>query len=144
MTIRVAHVGAFDRLSAEDENRDLAVMGLITLLDPDYLKDQELAPDIINLAYGRDFLEESKSYDIVILHSIVSTKVRLPSNRFPRLRASPSHSLKMWRVRLGLSGAKYIAICEGLEATLSGREMGEILGYTAIKEDAFVTLYRKS
>lgn len=144
MNIRVAHVGAFERLSADDENRDLSVMGLIALLDPDYLKDQEMAPDIINLAYGRDFLQESKSYDIVILHSIVSTQVRLPSSRFPRLRASPSHSLKVWRVRLGLTGAKYIAICEGLEATLSGREMGEILGYAVLKEDGAVTLYRKS
>lgn len=143
MTIRVAHVGAFDRLSQDDENRDLSVMGLIALLDPDYLKDQDLAPDIINLTYGRDFLEESKSYDIVILHSIVSTKVRLPSSRFPRLRASPSHGLKVWRVRLGLTGAKYIAICEGLEATLSGHEMGEILGYNLLKEDNFVTLYRR-
>lgn len=118
-------------------------MGLIAMLDPDYLKDQDLAADIINLAYGRDFLQESKTYDIVILHSIISTKVRLPASRFPRLRVSPDHSLKVWRVRLGLTGAKYIAICEGLEATLSGREMGEILGYAVLKEDNTVTLYRK-
>lgn len=144
MTIRVAHVGAFDRLSQADVDRDISVMGLIALLDSDFLKDQDLAPDIINLAYGRDFLQESKSYDIVILHSIVSTKVRLPSTRFPRLRASKDHSLKIWRVRLGLTGAKYIAICEGLEATLSGIEMGEILGYTVLKEDGYVTLYRRS
>lgn len=139
----MAHVGAFDPLGPDDVRRTMFTIWAIGEVEPHRKSEGKLAQDIINLSYDRDFLAERRHYDIVILHSIVSTKSRLPAGRFPRLRASRHHTLKAWRARLSETGARYISICEDLPMTMSGLEIGAIPGYKVAKRDKHLTLYSK-
>jgi hypothetical protein len=87
---------------------------------------------------------ETDVYDIVIVHSVLSTGVR--SDLMPRekeLLTSPDHDLEIWRNRLVSTGAKYIVVCEGQPYTLSGWELGDLPGYNTLKMNTMLAVYRK-
>jgi hypothetical protein len=142
---RVAQVGAFKRMTHDDQMRILTTLALIGEKEPGFLKGFEAHNDIVNLAYGRDFLEERRHYDVVIVHSVLSPK--LPMKGLWRLRSislliSRHHTLKRWRSRLVSTGARMISVCELLPATLNGWELGELPGYKILSRDGRITLYR--
>lgn len=141
-TIRVAHVGAFKRKSQADQSRHVAAVAKIVEHDRNYFQDG-IAEDIINLSYGRDFLREGKHYDVVIVHSVLSPKVRVPSKMCPRLQVSPDHTFKTWKKRLVSTGSKYISICEGQPVTMNGWELGDLPGYRILERDHLITLYQR-
>lgn len=142
-TLRFAQVGAFKRKSAADVSRMVSALGEIVAHDLDFLRDREVVNDVINLSDGRDFLAENRSYDVVVLHSILSPKIKM-FKPFPRLRVSHRHSIGNWKKRLASTRARYIAVCEHEVATLSGKEIGEIPGYTVLSQRGFLTLYGKA
>lgn len=141
-TVRIAQVGAFRRMSQEDSARLIATMVVILPIDKDFAMKEKVS-DIINLSYGRDFLKEKKTYDLVILHSLLSPKMPALRSKSPRLLVSPSHTIKEWRRRLSSSGAKYISVCEGQPATFSGWELGEVPGYRILERDNKITIYAR-
>lgn len=122
--------------------RSLSALASISVHDKNFLCKREMAHDVINLSYGRDFLMEARLYDVVVIHSILSPQIK-GFWRFPRLQVSPIHSLKMWRRRLVETSAKYIVICKNDPATLSGGEIGRLSGYDIIKKDETQTVYVK-
>lgn len=142
-SITIAEVGAFKRPSREDQIRRTAAMIEVLELDPDFAGRKKRF-EAINLADGRDFLRETGTYDMVIVHSVLSPSVGLRQSRSKELMTSPDHTVEVWRNRLVSTGAKYIVVCEGQPYTLSGRELGELLGYDVQKSDEWVTVYKLS
>jgi hypothetical protein len=141
--VRVAEVGAYKRPSPEDGSRRLAALIEILEIDPAFIR-QPKEFDPVNLVDGRDFLMETDVYDVVIVHSVLSTGVRtdlMPKGR--ELLTSPDHDVAIWRNRLVSTGAKYIVVCEGQPYTLSGWELGDLPGYTVIKMDTRLAVYKK-
>lgn len=139
--MRIAHVGASKPKTQEDTCRWVVVLSRLAKRDgfPNGVRE-----DTINLEYGRDFLAERKRYDGVIVHSVFNPKVRArKTQKFPRLRISPLHSLKAWRSRLVSTNALWIAVCEGQPLTLNGWELGTLPGYAIADQDHLVTLYRR-
>jgi hypothetical protein len=142
--LTVAEVGAFKRQSREDQIRRTAAMIEILELDPDFAAGSKKF-EAINLVDGRDFLREVATYDMVILHSILSPSVgltRFKGNK--ELMTSPDHTVEVWRNRLVSTGAKYIVVCEGQPYTLSGRELGDLPGYDAVKSNEWLAVYKRS
>jgi hypothetical protein len=113
--LKVAEVGAFKRRSDEDTSRRIASMSALVEVDPDFVI-QEKSFDAVNLAEGRDSLLENKTYDIVIVHSVLSTAMRrgvcIPGHE-RELLVSEDHSIKNWKRRLAGTGAKYLIVAEG-------------------------------
>jgi len=142
--ITVAEVGAFKRRSREDVIRRTAALIEILELDPEFASRKKQF-EVINLSEGRDFLQETATYDMVIVHSVLSPSVgltRFKGNK--ELMTSPDHTVEVWRNRLVSTWAKYIVVCEGQPYTLSGRELGELPGYDVRKSDEWLTVYLKS
>jgi hypothetical protein len=140
--ITVAEVGAFKRRSREDVIRRTAALIEILELDPEFASRKKQF-EVINLFEGRDFLRETDTYDMVIVHSVLSPSVgltRFKGNK--ELMTSPDHTVEVWRNRLVSTGAKYIVVCEGQPYTLSGRELGELPGYDLLKSDEWLTVYK--
>lgn len=141
--LKVAEVGAFKRRSIEDTSRRIASLAALLEIDPDFAA-QKKAFDAINLAEGRDFLLEDETYDIVIVHSVLSTgmrrDIRIPGHE-RELLVSEEHDIKNWKRRLVESGARYIIIAEGQPYTLSGFEIGDLPGYIKLKQDPWLTVY---
>jgi len=144
IALRIAEVGAFRRQSREDNIRRTAAMIEIAQIDTPFII-QKKKFEAINLVDGRDFLQEDDTYDIVILHSILSPM--LPLNLGPfvedECRVSIHHNGDAWKERLISTGAKYIVVCEGQPYTLSGYELGKIPGYKLLKIDQWVAVYQK-
>lgn len=140
----VAEVGAFERRSPEDRIRRTAALIEILELDPDFAAKKK-SFEAINLAEGRDFLEETATYDIVILHSIFNSEY---PEQFVRMedetQLSPHHTIKSWKDRLVETEAKYIVVCEGYPFTLSGWVLRDLPGYHMEKRDRWLTVYRRS
>lgn len=137
----VAEVGAFKRPSQEDTSRRLAALIEIMEIDAPFIITQKKF-DAINLVDGRDFLRETYTYDVVIVHSVLSPGVRIRGARNKELLTSPDHDIEVWRNRLISTGAKYIVVCEGQPYTLSGWELGDLPGYTVLKMDTRLAVYR--
>lgn len=142
--IQVAEVGAFKRRSPEDTSRRIASLSALLEIDPDFAVQKKLF-DAINLADDRDFLLENDPYDLVIVHSVLSTgmrqDLRIPGHE-RELMVSQEHSIKNWKRRLVETGAQYIIIAEGQPYTLSGWELGELPGYEVLRRDQWLTVYR--
>lgn len=142
--IRIAEVGAFKHRSREDSIRRTAAMIEIAQIDTPFAI-QEKKFEAINLADGRDFLQEDDTYDMVIVHSVLSPgvgRVSVPGSE-EEVMVSDEHTAEAWRERLVETGAKYIVVCEGQPYTLSGYELGNLPGYRLLKSDQWVAVYRK-
>jgi hypothetical protein len=137
----IAHVGANKPMTYDDCMR----AAIASELARDHGVSMRHSPDVINLADGRDFLAESKPYDIVVLHSIFHTHVvdpRVHIDDRPAVAAvSPLHTEDAWRKRLASSQARVIVVWELLPGTLSGWQLDEIPGYRIAKRDHKVTVY---
>lgn len=145
-SLEIAEVGAFKRRSREDLIRRAAALIEIMEIDPEFAASKKEF-DAINLFDGRDFLVETYTYDMVIVHSVLSPGLSkrlgpMPGNK--DLMTSPDNDLEVWVNRLVSTGAKYIVVCEGQPYTLSGLELGELPGYTIQKRDQWLTVYKKS
>lgn len=155
--LNIAQVGAFKRFSLDDTCRMAVAMMVISSYDREFFKPKP-KHNVINLAYGRDFLVEDEQYDLVVLHSILhcyasetpegfaAVKERakkIGKEKGKLLLLSPHHSIDKWRERLMNCGATFIVICEGGPATLSGWKIGDIAGYEILQRDSKITLYRK-
>lgn len=145
-SLKVAEVGAFKRRSAEDTSRRIASLSALLEIDPDFVI-QKKSFDAINLAEGRDFLLEDEAYDIVIVHSVLSTgmppDIRIPGHE-RELLISQEHSIKNWKRRLVETGAKYIIVAEGQPYTMSGYELGNLPGYEKLMQDQWITVYQRN
>jgi hypothetical protein len=141
--LQIAEVGAFKRRSREDASRRMAALMEIFEIDPDFTY-QTKKFEAINLVDGRDFLRETATYDMVIVHSILSPSVGLTRMRDNReLMTSPDHSVEVWRNRLVSTGAKYIVLCTGQPYSLGRWDLGELPGYTVLKDDEWLAVYKK-
>lgn len=143
--LQVAHVGAFKKKSPQDSARNVESVYRIMKRDRGFFEGTMADPDTINLTHGRDFLEEDKTYDLVILHSIFHASVLgVARGKVKRwLWLSDRHSVKNWKKRLERTKAQYISVCEGQPHSLSGWHLGEIPGYEILERDEKVTLYKK-
>jgi hypothetical protein len=145
-SLEIAEVGAFKRRSTEDLVRRTAALIEIIEIDPEFAASKKEF-DAINLFDGRDFLVETYTYDVVIVHSVLSPSLSkrlgpMPSNK--ELMTSPDNDGKVWVNRLVSTGAKYIVVCEGQPYTLSGLELGDLPGYNVLKQDRWLTVYKKA
>ena len=152
--IKIGHVGAYNPKSIEDTSRHLAIGIEVATDNMTFFKDG-VTEDIVNLNYGRDFLVERRKYDLVITHSIFTWKygrviketnlkpADLENPHFRELSTSKHHSKERWLSRLRSCGARYIGVCEGQPAAMSGWELGDIPGYEILKRDHLITVYRK-
>lgn len=142
--LRIAHVGAFRDKSSEDGARSVESLYRILQHDRDFIYGTKPNHDTINLIYGRDFLKESRTYDLVILHSIFHVNLLGLARGKDRkqLSLSSKHSVLNWVRRLIKTRAIYISVCEGQPHSLSGWHLGEIPGYEILERDAKVTLYK--
>jgi hypothetical protein len=143
--IEIAEVGAFKRPSREDKIRRTAALIAVTEVDPDFTGHAKKF-DAINLVDGRDFLAEDDTYDMVVVHSVLSPGVKVPKEMklHPELMVSDTHDVEAWRDRLVATGAKYIVVCEGQPHTMSGYELGRLPGYELVKADQWVAVYQKT
>jgi len=98
--------------------------------------------DLIDLNDGRDFLEEFKKYDIVILHLIYAPHDN--SRDIGLFNQSVLHSPDQWRRRLVDTLAEYIfAIGDNHGDTeVNARYLKEIDGYEKDVEE-WLTVYKK-
>lgn len=140
---RVAHVGAsIDPNNPEREiwgendqwHIDTVMRWLIDRDEHECLYYDRRVDDFVDLNDGRDFLEENKRYDIVILHMVYSPDDPIhnsyrfhPQSQSP-FRTSRLHTREAWRRRLASTGAKYI-FTFGDYDEVSGFYLGAIPGY---------------
>lgn len=87
--------------------------------------------DYIDLNAGRDFLKESKKYDVVILHNLYHPGRGEKELRQGYYAVSPLHTVANWRKRLLQTGAEIIAVY-GMD--FSGNDIGDLPGYMQIKK----------
>lgn len=142
--LQIAEVGAFKRRSQEDVSRRIASMIEIVETDPDFATRKKKF-EAINLVDGRDFLQEDDTYDMVIVHSVLSPslgRVTIPGSE-DELMVSDDHTVEAWKERLISTGAKYIVVCEGQPYTLSGYELGDLPGYNLQKSDRWLAVYKR-
>jgi hypothetical protein len=136
-------------MSREDRSRMIVALSL-WLRHERPPKGVNWKNDTVNLADGRDFLDEKERYDIVVLHSIfhprgeVTEALRrdLAEQVGPAALLSSRHAVPAWQRRLERSGAKYIIVCAGQPFTLDGWQLGELEGYEIAERDGIVTVYR--
>jgi hypothetical protein len=103
---KIAHVGTLH--TETDRTIDILVLDYLVRNHPNYLTDDAVHDDI-NLQWGRDFLLEDKTYDIVTIQFLYSECNEIPSNnQNPYLRGSPIHSPENWRKRLIATNADFI------------------------------------
>lgn len=80
--------------------------------------------DVINIAEnGRDFLAESETYDVVLVHSVLDPKwaSSIGNHSGPAaIQVSPLDSYEAWRDRLLATRARWIVVFEGAR-TSSGQ-----------------------
>lgn len=151
------HVGYTD--SAEDAARYRWAEDFLTELenstDDNDGVDLVRQMDEINLYQNRDFLKESHTYDVIILHWIFNprnmelTSVSVATDLSTRV--SEKHSPQNWRKRLIATEAEYIFVF-GSTTEVSHWFLGNIPGYDLIKDtgghrdfltNAEIGVYRK-
>lgn len=131
----IAHVG-WDG-SDQDQCRVLDVEEwLIANRDISLKNDSE--HDYINLINGRDFLAETKTYDIVILHFIFRGHRKQAGqlrsfwwDHFADFNVSELQSWENWRKRLASSSAMFI-FPFGTTTEISGSYLVDVPGYKRI------------
>ena len=137
----VASVGSTD--GYQDSMRIKMFSGWLESKDPEYFKGATFFYDNIDLNRGRDFLKESKTYDIVILHHIFNPQDRtgLETGKFSR---SPEHKVNNWIRRLQSTGADYIFVY-GSVGEVAPWWLGNITGYNLIQDyNGYQSIYRNS
>lgn len=96
--------------------------------------------DFINLAQGRDFLEEQGTYDIVILCWVFGPTTYRGTEG--GLNVSKKHTSEEWKTRLTATGAKYI-FAFGDETEVGGEYLGSIPGYHINIVSSSATVYSR-
>lgn len=155
MGTQVAQVGAYKRRTDGDITRWLTAVDWLmrNARHYDWTKPKH---DVVNLRYGRDFLQEIEQYDIVVLHDIydgtlsnyqLDHVVGAP-RVFTRqakmaLRTSPLQTVGAWAWRLARTGAEYIFVFEMSPACINGWNLGSLNGYDTVHQDHIFTVYRK-
>lgn len=91
--------------------------------------------DVVNLLYGRDFLTESKTYDVVLVHDTFPINNPLVGVQVFKDPISQHHSLWQWGLRLVTTEARLIVVCSD-QFTLRS-----LLGYRVHKKDEKITIY---
>lgn len=104
--------------------------------------------DYIDLNRGRDFLEESGTYDLVALLNVFNPDEEDEddySTQRGDYRLSTSHSSEEWVRRLASTGAGYIFVFGSQSGfSISGDYLGSIPGYQIhIEQRGFLTVYYK-
>lgn len=144
----IGHVGAERPYTMDDLMR--RVQAMLKLETP----FEGVEEDIVNLLYGRDFLTETCTYDVVIVHSVFHT------NHQTMMRAtiedaigagpglaivpvSPHHSVPKWRSRLVGTQGRDILVFESQPMSLSGWTLSDLNGYDIVQLDGHVAHYRK-
>lgn len=132
MTVSVGNVGA---TAGDPENHTFLDALALWLLKndrdlADRWMDEGVKHDYIDLNQGRDFLKESKRYDVVVLHNLYEPGRGEPHLHTGYYAVSPQHTVANWRRRLAQTGADLIAIY-GID--LSGDYIGDLPGYSKHK-----------
>jgi hypothetical protein len=124
---------SYDRFDQESK------WGTATNYDADIAERWEDADkDFINLAQGRDFLEESGTYDVVILCWIFGPTTYRGTEGV--LNVSKKHTPEEWKARLVATGAKYI-FAFGNKTEVGGHYLGSIPGYRTTTLSPSATVY---
>jgi hypothetical protein len=150
--MKIAHVGGFKGKAERDNGRLLASM--LWMLEHKKLDDSKVTHDVINLKYKRDFLRETKTYDMVILHAIMhsnkpSLLKKLIKDRYKDAKLfgyvdiSDLHSVPAWRKRLESTKAKHIFIWEDIPSSLNGWTIGKLKGYNRKYIDHYFAVYER-
>jgi hypothetical protein len=145
----IAQVGAYKKRTDGDIWRWLTALDW--LMKNDRLPDKS-THDVINLKYGRDFLREHETYDIVVLHDIYDAgnldivqkiQANLPKLVWQAIETSSVASEKRWRWRLQQTKAKFIFVFETSPCCINGWGLGELEGYKVEHIDHQVAIYRR-
>lgn len=155
--MKIAQVGAFKKHSGNDVGRMITVAKWF--FENDVWKADSKEPiihDIVNLKYKRDFLRERRTYDAVILHSIMHSnrpdilrdlKETVARDRklfgYNERDISALHTVERWRKRLVSSKASYIFIFEDIPFSLNIWTLGKLKGYTLPHADTQYGVYKK-
>jgi hypothetical protein len=125
----IAHVGCNNPMT--DFDSGCRVVALAAAANFRVLKvSAAYKHDIINLAYQRDFLQEKKKYDAVIVYSVFHTHTRyLRAAVYGSCAVSKLHSEEAWAKRLRGTGASWIALVDAAPMSLSGWHIHKLQGY---------------
>lgn len=96
--------------------------------------------DYIDLNQGRDFLKESKQYDVVALHNLYHPGGGEDEKRSGYYAVSPQHTAQNWRRRLVSTGAELIGV---FGVDWGGDAIGDLPGYTRIRRHGDMSVYMK-
>ena len=144
MAVQIANVGATPHDNYRDMYQDLTLGWILDNPDKtgnlrNLLWDDGTRHDYIDLNEGRDFLKESRKYDIVILHNLYHPT----SGEAPRHEGfygvSPQHNIATWRRRLAATGATVIAAL----GDFAYPEIRDIPGYKTYQDKGVRTYYVK-
>ena len=138
--LSVANVGFVEE---SDDTHLYAAENWLTENDPDFVDGKSFDLDIIDLNKGRDFLEESSNYDIIMVHNIINPdRIDNYVGKSGFFNVSKHHSVENWTNRLSSSGAKYIFLF-GSFSEISRSYIGNIPGYTLSNDHWFMHVYKK-
>lgn len=118
--------------------------------------------DVVDLSEGRDFLAETKQYEVVVLHHLfrglkyVNYGADLSAEKLARLAVeqgcaatafstSERQSAGAWHERLEASGAKWLFVF-GMYQEVSGLWLGDVPGYDMVGAPSLfemLTVYKK-
>jgi len=142
MTLSIAHVGTTQG-DPENKSDQIQVVHWIIRNDPE-LRERWLEEphklDYIALDEGRDFLAESKNYDIVILHRLYADPSFMEDDT-GYFAQSTLQTPQNWRVRLIKTRATHI-FALGSAFEISGDYIGDIPSREKIKVRG-MTVYRR-
>jgi hypothetical protein len=139
-TITIGNIGSFGSLN--DQNRLYMVDDWLFRNDPEYVDGASYSHDNVDLNHGRDFLRESKSYNVIVLHDIYNPVDDVDRQKGGIFSVSPHHGPGQWVQKLAASGADYIFVF-GSWGEIGGWWLGEIPGYDTIRgRNEYKTVYR--
>lgn len=138
-TLNIGNVGSFD--NENDRNRLYMVDGWLRRNDPKYLEGVSYGNDHIDLNNGRDFLKESKTYDMVILQHVYNP-TDSKDLKEGIYRISPNHTSINWVKRLQATNADYIFVSGGY-SEVGAWWLGSIPGYDLVDNNDYLSVYRK-
>lgn len=143
--MKVAQVGMNKRRTNGDLTR---WMMAVDWLLKNGLLDGHIEHDVVNLRYGRDYLAENTTHDIVVLHNIFDGKDHggvarhnMTRSAWEAIRTSPRQSTEAWRERLAASGAKVVFVFEMTVQCVNGWQLGDIDGYERRHIDTDYAVY---
>jgi hypothetical protein len=119
---QVAHVGAHRPFTELDDSLWARALSILSPTDLTYE-----SKDIINLDYGRDFLQENHRYHGVVLHNVFFSHNLDPgASGLDECRTSPHGTLTGWARRLIATEARWIMVIE-VAVALSARDLLPLL-----------------